>query len=159
MNSLVNTGAIEYIKNSELIRELSLHYDFHYDIMRDNASAFENLFINLMNYLNKNYEVKGMDNLDIEDLDNIGNNADPDDDNDFILDLNDLFPLISISGLPDNDMDGAPNECETACKALGMSAAGDDDNDNVIDSIDVYPFINLMGLAANDGDGAPATCD
>lgn len=72
MNSLVNTGAIEYIKNSELIRELSLHYDFHYDIMRDNSSAFENLFINLMNYLNKNYEVKGMDNLDIEDLDNIG---------------------------------------------------------------------------------------
>ena len=72
MNSLVNTGAIEYIKNSELIRELSFHYDFHYYIMRDNSSAFENLFINLMNYLNKNYEVKGMDNLDIEDLDNIG---------------------------------------------------------------------------------------
>jgi hypothetical protein len=72
MNSLVNTGAIEYIKNPELIRELSFHYDFHYDIMRDNSNAFENLFISLMDYLNKNYKVQGMDNLDIEDLDNIG---------------------------------------------------------------------------------------
>ena len=71
MNSLVSTGAIEYIKNPELIRELSFHYDFHYDSMRDNSNAFENLFISLMDYLNKNYEVKGMDNLDIEDLDNI----------------------------------------------------------------------------------------
>ena len=72
MNSLVNTGAIEYIKNPELIRELSFHYDFHYDSMRDNSNAFENLFIRLMDYLNNNYEVEGMDNLDIEDLDNIG---------------------------------------------------------------------------------------
>ena len=71
MNSLVNTGAIEYIKNPELIRELSFHYDFHYDSMTDNSNAFENLFINLMDYLNKNYEVQGMDNLDIKDLDNI----------------------------------------------------------------------------------------
>ena len=70
--SLVNTGAIEYIKNPELIRELSFHYDFHYDSMRDNSNAFENLFIRLMDYLNNNYEVEGMDNLDIEDLDNIG---------------------------------------------------------------------------------------
>ena len=72
MNSLVNTGAIEYIKNPELLKELSFHYDFHYDNMRDNSNAFENLFISLMDYLNKNYEVKGMDNLDIEDLDDIG---------------------------------------------------------------------------------------
>ena len=72
MNSLVNTGAIEYIKNPELIRELSFHYDFHYDSMRDNSNAFENLFISLMDYLNKNYEVEGMGNLDLEDLDNIG---------------------------------------------------------------------------------------
>ena len=72
MNSLVNTGAIEYIKNPELIRELSFHYDFHYDSMRDNSNAFENLFISLMDYLNKNYEVMGMNNLEIEDLDNIG---------------------------------------------------------------------------------------
>ena len=39
--------------------------------MRDNSNAFENLFIRLMDYLNNNYEVEGMDNLDIEDLDNI----------------------------------------------------------------------------------------
>ena len=72
MNSLVSTGAIEYIKNPELIRELSFHYDLHYDRMRDNSNAFENLFISLMDYLNKNYEVEGMNNLEIKDLDNIG---------------------------------------------------------------------------------------
>lgn len=63
MNSLVNTGAIEYIKNPELIRELSFHYDFHYDSMRDNSNAFENLFISLMDYLNKNYEVMSIQNI------------------------------------------------------------------------------------------------
>ena len=72
MNSLVNTGAIEYIKNTELLRELSFHYDFHYDSMRDNSTAFENLFVNLMDYLNKNYEVEGIGELDLEDLNNIG---------------------------------------------------------------------------------------
>lgn len=72
MNSLVNTGAIEYIKNPKLIRELSFHYDFHYDSMRDNSNAFENLFVNLMNYLNNNYEVNGIGELKMEDLNNIG---------------------------------------------------------------------------------------
>jgi len=72
MNSLVNTGAIEYIKNPKLLRELSFHYDFHYDSMRDNSNAFENLFINLMEYLNKNYQVEGIGKLELEDLNNIG---------------------------------------------------------------------------------------
>ena len=72
MNSLVNTGAIEYIKNPQLLRELSFHYDFHYDSMRDNSNAFENLFVSLMDYLNKNYEVEGIGSLKFEDLNNIG---------------------------------------------------------------------------------------
>ena len=37
------------------------------------ATIILNLFIRLMDYLNNNYEVEGIDNLDIEDLDNIGN--------------------------------------------------------------------------------------
>ena len=55
-----------------LLRELSFHYDFHYDSMRDNSNAFENLFVSLMDYLNKNYEVEGIGSLKFEDLNNIG---------------------------------------------------------------------------------------
>ena len=71
MNSLVNTGAIEFISNPQLLRELSFHYDFHYDVMKDNSDAFESLFIKLMEHLNNNYEVGGIGKLNFADLNNI----------------------------------------------------------------------------------------
>lgn len=71
MNSLVNTGAIEFIRNPQLIRELSFHYDFHYDLMKDNSNAFESLYNNLTEHLNKNYEIGGIGKLNFEDLNDI----------------------------------------------------------------------------------------
>ncbi len=60
------------------------------------------------------------------DADLIGNNTDDDDDGDSVLDVNDAFPLISVTGYTDTDNDGRPNDCDTACVALGMTADTDD---------------------------------
>ncbi len=73
------------------------------------------------------------------DRDGIGNNADPDDDNDSILDEIDLFPLIAISGRLDTDSDGAPDECFSQCLSQGLLADLDDDNDGLLDIRDEFP--------------------
>ena len=56
------------------------------------------------------------------DLDGIGNNADPDDDGDGVLDANDAFDTISLDGRTDTDGDGFPDVCDQACQGTGMIA-------------------------------------
>ncbi|MEP7706789.1 FG-GAP-like repeat-containing protein, partial [Paraglaciecola sp. 25GB23A] len=89
------------------------------------------------------------------DNDGIGNNADLDDDNDGINDASDEFPLVAIGDLIDTDSDGAPNDCDQSCLALGMEADKDDDNDGIIDEYDLAPLDPNIGLALakNDVDG------
>ena len=48
-----------------------------------------------------------------------------DSDLDGVIDGNDRFPLISIGELLDTDSDGAPDECDEACLALGMTSDRD----------------------------------
>lgn len=88
-------------------------------------------------------------------------------DSDGIPDLYDLYPLIAISGLIDTDGDGAPDECGSICRGLGMGADEDDDNDGVADIDDAFPLdpnqsldTDLDGIANSvdtddDGDGIP----
>ena len=74
-----------------------------------------------------------------------------------------LAPYTSLfrplGGLADDDADGAPDVCDTACQATGMSEGLDDDNDGVLDVGDLLPSLALGGLADNDADGAPDVCD
>ncbi|MDC1480486.1 M4 family metallopeptidase, partial [Pseudomonadales bacterium] len=74
------------------------------------------------------------------DQDGIFDSLDSDDDNDGVLDTADAFPLISLGTLADTDGDGRPNDCDSACEALGMVADPDDDNDGVNDEDDAYPL-------------------
>ena len=67
--------------------------------------------------------------------------ADTDDDNDGILDTADGYPLAAIGSLTDTDDDGRPNDCDSACVALGMAADTDDDNDGILDTADGYPLV------------------
>lgn len=67
------------------------------------------------------------------DNDSLSNVLDADDDNDGVTDDRDHYPLIPIGDLVDTDFDGAPNNCDSACKALGMEADPDDDNDGLSD--------------------------
>jgi 6-phosphogluconolactonase (cycloisomerase 2 family) len=56
------------------------------------------------------------------DGDSIFDLLDLDDDNDDVLDVDDIYPLIAIGNLLDTDNDGAPNDCDSDCLALGMTA-------------------------------------
>ncbi|MBU3004225.1 Lcl domain-containing protein [Paraglaciecola arctica] len=63
-----------------------------------------------------------------------------DDDFDGVSDDDDAFPFIAIGNLLDSDRDGAPNDCDADCLALGMTADADDDNDGIIDIDDPFPL-------------------
>lgn len=92
------------------------------------------------------------------DLDGIGDNKDGDDDGDGVLDRVDAFPLVMIGDLLDTDNDGAPNDCDSACVALGMTDDPDDDGDGVIDTEDAFPLIAIGQFVDTDSDGAPDDC-
>ena len=84
---------------------------------------------------------------------------DLDDDNDLVLDANDAYPLVSVTGLTDTDNDGAPNICDATCISNGMAADTDDDNDGIPDTDDAYPLVHIGGFVDTDNDGAPDTCN
>lgn len=101
----------------------------------------------------------GLPNICLADCLADGYTEDDDDDNDLVLDVNDAYPLVSVTGLIDTDNDGAPNECDAICISNGMSADTDDDNDGIEDIDDAYSLAHISGLVDTDGDGAPDTCD
>ncbi|SVE40789.1 uncharacterized protein METZ01_LOCUS493643, partial [marine metagenome] len=96
------------------------------------------------------------------DNDGLRNHLDSDDDGDGVLDVNDAFPLISVTGETDADADGAPDTCDDACVLTGMvvdafstnasetvdsdgdgtgnNADTDDDGDGVLDVDDAFPL-------------------
>ena len=80
----------------------------------------------------------------------------PDRDNDFVPDINDVYPFISVRSLIDTDSDGVPNECDQACIEMGMSADTDDDNDGVADLNDSSPTDPTND---SDGDGIANNVD
>ena len=65
---------------------------------------------------------------------------DSDDDNDGLLDEDDAYPYVAITGLTDTDNDGLPDSCDSTCLESGMSADEDDDNDGVLDVDDALPL-------------------
>jgi Zn-dependent metalloprotease len=88
------------------------------DGLGDNYELFNDL-----DRLNPDFDADGLeDGAEIE----VGTNpklADSDDDG--VIDGKDKFPLISIGELLDTDGDGAPDECDEVCLALGMTADRD----------------------------------
>jgi hypothetical protein len=107
--------------------------------------------------------VDGLDNnsdgyVDGEaDLGTNPNKADTD--NDGLADGSDAYPLVAIGDFTDTDNDGAPNECDESCAALGMTADSDDDNDGIGDNSDAYSLVAIGDLLDTDNDGAPNECD
>ena len=69
------------------------------------------------------------------------------------------YPLAALGVLTDTDGDGRPNDCDSACVALGMAADTDDDNDGILDTADGYPLAAIGSLTDTDGDGRPNDCD
>jgi hypothetical protein len=80
------------------------------------------------------------------DNDGIGNNADVDDDNDGVADINDPFPLDKTESI-DTDNDGIGNNTDT-----------DDDGDGVQDYLDALP-LNASESEDTDKDGVGNNAD
>ena len=78
------------------------------------------------------------------DGDGIPNTLDSDDDGDMVLDINDAYPLISLGTNVDTDMDGRPDECNSACMATGLTADTDDDGDGALDFEDPFPLLDTV---------------
>ena len=78
--------------------------------------------------------------------DGVGNNADTDDDDDGLADIDDAFPLDSTETL-DTDSDGTGNNTDT-----------DDDGDGVADTDDAFPLDSTETLDT-DGDGLGNNAD
>ncbi|HSC76014.1 MAG TPA: thrombospondin type 3 repeat-containing protein [Pseudomonadales bacterium] len=107
--------------------------------------------------------------LDI-DNDGIGNNADTDDDNDGVLDINDAYPLDPTRSVLDSDSDGIGNtvdNCPSISNADQLNTDGDtqgnvcdvdDDNDGVVDVGDAFPLDNSESVDT-DGDGIGNNAD
>ena len=100
--------------------------------------------------LGDNYEVSNgldrnnpdFDSDGLKDGVEIEQGTDPklaDTDDDGVIDGKDKFPLISIGDLLDTDSDGAPDECDEACLALGMTADRD--------GIPAYTYIESESFA------------
>ena len=103
-----------------------------------NIYSFGNIFSAIYDTNNINYytTLVIVDN----DGDGLGDNADPDDDNDGVVDSSDAFPNDS-NETKDTDRDG-----------VGDNADFDDDGDGVIDSNDAFP-LDSSERADADGDG------
>lgn len=82
------------------------------------------------------------------DQDGIGDNADPDDDNDGVLDVSDNCHFIANPDQVDTDGDGQGNACDT-----------DDDNDGVVDASDNCPLVVNADQLDTDHDGSGDACD
>ena len=81
-----------------------------------------------------------------------------DTDGDGVFDGDDAYPNISLNGLLDTDIDGAPNECDQGCQDAGMSADGDDDGDGVVDTDDSFP-VDPAETSDTDSDGTGDNAD
>lgn len=102
-----------------------------------------------------------LDGCDVICQSNSGLTLDLDDDNDYILDLDDAFPTNFAASI-DNDLDGLPDSWNWRCNANCQSNSGlkidqnlnDTDNDGVINSLDDLPN-NAAASVDSDKDGKP----
>ena len=81
------------------------------------------------------------------DQDGLGDECDPDDDDDSIPDPDDNCPFSANPGQEDFDEDGAGDACDT-----------DDDQDDVIDDVDECPYTELADIVAPNGCSIAQLC-
>ena len=75
-------------------------------------------------------------------------------DGDGIVDVADASPTVALGGRTDTDGDGAPDDCDTSCLALGLVADDDDDGDGMPDSFEATNGLDpLLNDAMSDLDG------
>tara|TARA_B100000780_G_scaffold67501_1_gene44621 strand:- start:132 stop:401 length:270 start_codon:yes stop_codon:yes gene_type:complete len=72
-----------------------------------------------------------------------------------VLDVDDPFPLISVNGFSDTDLDGRPDQCDSICLDAGMIADTDDDGDGYSDLDEVNSNSDLLDANSIPSKGLP----
>ena len=65
--SLVSTGAIEYINDKSLIKELTSYYEISYSLLKDISGQYKHFYLDLFDFMSANYPVESMSNLTLKD--------------------------------------------------------------------------------------------
>ena len=63
-NSIVSTGAIEYIANDELSQKINQYYVSYYSLLKDYARQDEENYKEIVKYLNNNYSTKNLEEVE-----------------------------------------------------------------------------------------------
>mgnify|MGYP001279308440 CR=1 FL=1 len=61
--SLVSTGAIEYINDELLIKELTSYYEISYSLLKDLSGQYKHFYLDLFDFMSVNYPIKSMEKL------------------------------------------------------------------------------------------------
>ena len=72
--SLVSTGAIEYINDELLIKELTSYYEISYSLLKDLSGQYKHFYLDLFDFMSANYPIKSMEKLILIDnkIDSVG---------------------------------------------------------------------------------------
>ena len=75
--SLVSTGAIEYIFDKSLIKELTSYYEISYSLLRDISGQYKHFYLDLFDFMTENYPIESMNKLILIDnkIDSAGKTA------------------------------------------------------------------------------------
>jgi hypothetical protein len=165
----IDASSVPHDLNGLAVKRLEIPYIVFGDIDYDRSIGHLKIFIK-NRYIDEDGDgepslndncpfAHNIDQLNTDGADDGGDACDLDDDNDGVVDTADAYSEIPIGDLLDTDIDGAPNDCDETCIALGMAADDDDDNDSIDDNNDTYPLVAIGDLLDTDNDGAPDGCD
>ena len=63
-NSIISTGAIEYIANDKLSQKINQYYVSYYSLLKDYARQDEENYKEIVKYLNNNYSTKNLQEVE-----------------------------------------------------------------------------------------------
>ena len=61
--SLVSTGAIEYIFDKSLIKELTSYYEISYSLLKDISGQYKHFYLDLFDFMTENFPIESMNKL------------------------------------------------------------------------------------------------
>jgi|TARA_B110000483_G_scaffold223356_1_gene281125 hypothetical protein len=65
--SLVSTGAIEYINNKSLVKELTSYYEIDYSLLNDISGQYKHFYYGMFEFMLANYPTESMNKLILTD--------------------------------------------------------------------------------------------
>ena len=72
--SLVSTGALEFINDKLLIKELTTYYEINYSVLKDLSEQYKHFYLDIFDFMTSNYPIESMNKITlVEDILEHGN--------------------------------------------------------------------------------------